>query len=167
MGAMARHAEVGLVGSGWIRLLGAGGAGTRGSLAGLDCTGTEGLPRDDAMVVAHDVVGGFFLVNGGGLPGERLEVLHLPADALEAERTGRRYGDWLRWLFDLDLDRFYEGLRWPGWEQEVAALGPDEGLAIYPFAWTEEGRDVAAAHRSPVPVTELWSVRLQAGGGLG
>lgn len=50
---------------------------------------------------------------------------------------------------------FYESLRWPGWESEVAVLRPDQGLSLYPFPFTQEGKDVSACARQAVPFTEL------------
>lgn len=45
--------------------------------------------------------------------------------------------------------------RWPGWQDEAAALHPDQGIAVYPFLCTAESRPVARAARRPVPFTEL------------
>lgn len=50
---------------------------------------------------------------------------------------------------------FYRELRWPGWEEEVAALSLDEGISVYPFLFTEEGRNIATAARKAVPFREL------------
>lgn len=161
MGAVARHAEGILVDHGWIRVLGAGGPDVRPTLAGLEGTRTDGLARDDGLLVAHDAIGGFFAVNGGGLPGERGETVFLSPRTLRWHPLEAGYEEWLRWLFDGDLADFYDGLRWDGWEREAAELTPGDGLHLYPPPWSEEGADVAAASRRAVPVTELWALAQQ------
>jgi hypothetical protein len=46
----------------------------------------------------------------------------------------------VRWALNGPLDRFYEGLRWPGWRREAAALSPGQGIFSYPPPWSAEGR---------------------------
>src|SRR5690348_16806462 len=79
LGAFALHTEMTFIAHGWLRLLGAGGPNTACSLRGLT---DEKLPLDLAtgLVVAFDVVGGFYAINGGGLPGEPGEVCYLAPD---------------------------------------------------------------------------------------
>ncbi|WP_144508350.1 DUF2625 family protein, partial [Bacillus thuringiensis] len=50
---------------------------------------------------------------------------------------------------------FYGSLRWRGWEAEVRSLRPREGISVYPFPFTAEGKDVAPASRRAVPFVEL------------
>ena len=58
-------------------------------------------------------------------------------DALEWEEMQFGYSGFLRWCLDGDLDLFYKGFRWAGWEREVAALPGDQGFMIYPFLAAE------------------------------
>jgi Protein of unknown function DUF2625 len=53
------------------------------------------------------------------------------------------------------VTQFYENLRWPGWEGEVAALSLDQGITTYPPLSTVEGRDLSVAARTPAPMTEV------------
>ena len=66
------------------------------------------------------------------------------------------HSEWVHWTLAGDLESFYAHLRWPGWEEESAALAPDQGLKIDPPPFTREGRSIAAASRTPAPMTELW-----------
>ena len=66
LGALALESGGILVDRGWLRLLGAGSERLNGSLLtwnGLGETGVEPL-LPNAMLVAHDAVGGFFAING-------------------------------------------------------------------------------------------------------
>lgn len=157
LGAVALHAAALLVDDGWLTVLGAGGEDRPLTLA--EPLG-PGEPPDPALgtIVAHDAVGGFFVLDDGSLAGERGEVVYLAPDTLEWERTELGYGAWLDWALTGPLDAFAAGLRWPSWREEVAALAPGTALHFAPPPWTAEGRDLAAASRSAVPVRELWSL---------
>src|SRR4051812_27597283 len=117
------------------------------------------LPRwrdrlDDRFVVGHDVVAGFYAVGR-----DDGEVRYLAPDSLEWEGTEMGHSAWVHWPLMGDTGGFYERLRWPGWEQQVAALGPDQGLTLDPPPFTAEGRPVADAARRPTAVTELWDLQ--------
>ena len=157
LGTFALHTEITLVDHGWIRILGAGGPDTGCSLLGLD---GDGLPLEltDGLVVAFDIVGGFFAVDGGGLGGERMEVRYLAPDTLEWEGTGRGQGDWIRWAFAADLEHYYAELRWNGWREEIADVATDRALHLFPPPFLREGKDVSAVSRRAVPVHELWGL---------
>ena len=106
---------------------------------------------DDELVVGHDVVAGFFTVD----PHEG-EVHYLGPDTLEWIGTEMGHSEWVHWTLAGDLEAFYTTLRWPGWEEESAALSHDQGLKIDPPPFTREGRSIAAASRKPAPMTKLW-----------
>src|SRR5262249_10224622 len=138
------------------RVLGAeGGELERGiaSWNGLD--GTAKL-IEDALLVAHDVVGGFFALNGGAFTGERGRVFYFAPDTLDWLDTELGYGDLLRWICAGDLERFYTDLRWPGWETEASKAPPDQGFHIFPPPFAKQGKPVEAAARRLAPMVELW-----------
>jgi len=105
MGALAYETGGLLVDHGWVRVLGAGcprlprGIDTWNGLAG----GTRKI--EGALLVADDAVGGFFALNGDGLPGPAGHVFYHAPDRLAWEDTAKGYSDWLNWLFLGDLVR--------------------------------------------------------------
>lgn len=158
LGAMALYTAGVAVDGGWVRLLGAGGEplgeGLRewNGLAG----GSPALPG--ALIVAHDVIGGFFVVNGGAFPGESGRVLYRAPRAWVELGVG--YTGFLRWLLDADLDRFYARLRWEGWRADLRALRPDQGWAFEPDlreqpTLTGEGA-IELRRREILPIRTLW-----------
>ena len=158
LGAIALETAGVLADHGWLRLLGAGGGELQGGLAswnGLDgervVNGIEG-----ALLVAHDAVGGFFALNDWAFEGEQGRVFYFAPDTLDWLDMEMGYSDLVQWVCAGDLDRFYEQLRWPGWEAEVSTASPDEGFHLYPPPFSKEGQPVEAAHRRVVPMTELW-----------
>lgn len=162
MGGLALEAAALSIDGGWVRVLAAGNDGIAGSLVtwnGLD-DGPSTPSVDKALIVGHDVLGGFFGVNGGAWTGELGSIFYFAPDTLRWQDLNMAYSSWLRWLFDGDLATFFEPNRWPDWESEVSALGPDDGLSVYPFLWAAGG-PIADRARARVPMSELWYANVE------
>jgi hypothetical protein len=142
LGALVVHTGGLSVDHGWLRVLGGPVL-----LAWSDRLG-------DGLVVGHDVVAGFYAVTR-----DEGEVRYLAPDSLDWEGTEMGHAAWVHWTLTGDLETYYENLRWPGWEAEIAALAPDQGLTLYPPPFTREGRPVANATRGVTPMAELWDVQ--------
>jgi hypothetical protein len=159
MGAIAYETGGLLVDRGWLRILGAGCPRLSRGLADWNRLGEDpSEPRiEGALLVGDDVVGGFFAVNGGRFEGTRGNVFYLAPDTLAWEDLNYSYSDWVHWVCTGDLEKFYENVRWPGWEKEVSALDGTHGISIYPFLWAE-GPPVQERNRGAVPLEELWNL---------
>lgn len=164
LGSVAPESGGVLVDGGWLRVHGGGCA----DLPALDrVNGMDGMDGDDGavrparLVVAHDVLGGVFALNGpepesSGYPGAPGEMVYFAPDNLEWETLGAGYSGWWEWLLAGHLTEFYEGLLWPGWRAETADLHPSKGVTVYPFLWSAQAQaDLAATTRGPAPVSEL------------
>jgi hypothetical protein len=159
MGAIVYETGGLLVDSGWVRILGSGHPRLPRSLPGWN-EGRTLLGRGHAppfLLVGDDVLGGLFAVNGGGLGLTRGNVFYFTPDSLEWEDLDRGYSEFIRWCLCGDLAFFYEGTRWPGWENDVAVLGGDQAYSIYPPLWAQ-GPPVQERDRRPVPLAELYSL---------
>jgi hypothetical protein len=77
------------------------------------------------------------------------------------------YAGWLYAVLAGSITRFYDTLRWPGWEAEVQAVGLDQGIHTFPPPSTVEGKDLAAVSRRAVPMTELVAFHLDTARQLG
>lgn len=151
LGALAGECGGLLVDNGWLRVLAAGTP----ALPGLhQATSIDGAPPP-WLDVAWDVLGGRFAINGGGLDAEQGEVCYWGPDTLDWIGIGGGHSRFVGWALEGGLTDFYESLRWDGWEREVADLGPDQGLSVYPPPFTREGRAIEAGSRRPVPIAEL------------
>ena len=154
LGALAWGCGVIAIDFGWVRLLGAG-VGTLPGLHIETLNDVAGSRSFEGIVAAVDILGGRFAVHGGGLkevaPGE---VLYFAPDTLEWMPTGMGHAALVEFLLSDRLDVFYADLRWAGWEGEVRGVPLDQGLAAYPFPWTQEGRGPGVS-RSAVPLAEL------------
>ncbi len=158
LGAFALETGGILVDLGWLRLLGSGHARLPDTL--LTWNGlTEpvtGPPLEGGFVVAVDVLGGVFALNGGGL-GPATGIHYFAPDRLRWEALECSHLAFVEWALMGDLARFYASVRWPGWQHEVAALASAQGISVYPFLWAS-GTPVAERSRRAVPLVELWSV---------
>lgn len=160
MGAIAYGSGGLFVDDGWIRLLGGGhprlprDIGTWNFPKGFD----QPQRLAGAMLIADDVLGGFFAVNGGAFDGPLGNVFYLPPDSLQWEDLERGYRDFLEFLFVGDLAKFYDGQRWDGWPKELETLPGDRAYAIYPFLWSKEGGTINQRRRKDVPIEELWNL---------
>ena len=82
-------------------------------------------------------------------------MCYFAPDELAWWPMGMGHSDFVMWSFSNGLERFNLHLRWDGWEQEVAILDLDQGISVYPFPFTAEGKDLAKVLRRPAPIAEL------------
>jgi len=169
MGAIVHHTGGLLVDHGWLRVLGAGHPRLNRSLPGWN---HGRVPFDSAgrpalLLIADDVLGGHFAVNGGALGDDLGKVHYLAPDTLKWENLGVGYTGWLTWALSAGLAKFYGDLRWPGWEDEVEPLTGNTVLSVLPFLWAA-GPPIGERARRPIPVAEgfdlLMEMRQQIGG---
>lgn len=162
MGAIAFESGGILIDQGWLRILGSGADKICGNLLYWNGLGQVHIeePLKGAMVVAYDVVGGFFAINGGAFLGEIGDVFYLAPDTLEWEDMQTGYSGFIQWVSSGNLAFFYKTTRWDGWETDIKKLSVKQGMSFYPPLWTV--RDVGRSKsRKPVPLTELWGLHRQ------
>ena len=155
LGALALHTGGLLVDHGWLRILGGG----RGPLNLCIANGVDRPPDEPPghVLVAFDVLGGKFAINGGALPGSPGEVSYFAPDDLAWLPLEMKFSEFVLWALTDRLAMFYEHLRWPGWEAEIASLALDQGLSLVPPPFTTEGSDLSKVSRRPIPIVELMS----------
>ncbi|HEY0926406.1 DUF2625 family protein [Brevundimonas sp.] len=140
LGAMAYETGGVSVADGLLRLL---GSGSGRSL--LRTAEAVGRPLDgqypDVLVVADDVLGGLFALNGGrfGAAGQG-EVFHLAADDTVWVPLGVGHTDFVSWCLTGDLAQLYGPLA--DLPEYTALPRPafDETFSFYPFLWTREAK---------------------------
>lgn len=149
LGAVVANAGGLLVDHGWLRVLGSGHRG-------LPDVHSESAPGSGRVVVGYDVLGGQYAWLGTG-PGSRPTIHYFGPDDLGWLDLEQGYAEWLNAVLAGSLTRFYETLRWPGWETEVAALALDEGISAWPPPFSKEGSDLATVSRKAVPLAQAVS----------
>lgn len=123
----------------WIRLYGSGE---------VNVIARNELYPFEEFVVGEDILGGLYVYLENG------NIGYFAPDCLELEDMEIRYSQFLYWCLHGDTDTFYLDYRWKGWQQEVAKLGYDEGVAFYPFLWAE-AESLESRMRKVVPINEM------------
>ena len=141
-----------LVDGGWLRLLGSGSPLLSRSLTEWNRDKPAGC-----LLVADDVIGGFYALNTGAFGPDSLgKVYYFAPESLEWQALDKTYSTFLLFCFSDALADFYADVRWPGWQQDVRALTGDQGFMFFPFLFLREGKNVATNKRDAVPIAQLW-----------
>ncbi len=170
LGSLVLNSGGMVVDGGWVRVFGGGSGSDDRDLPSLAQVNRFPADFDPAwspsagLVVGHDVLGGVFALNGhdpaaAGRPGVPGQMAYFAPDTLSWEEMEMGHSAWLSWLLSGRLKTFYDGLRWPGWREDVAILKFTQGITVYPFLWSKEAHaDLAATSRRPVPMREVLGV---------
>jgi hypothetical protein len=153
MGAIAYNTAGIFIDNGWLRVLGAGGHfRLQRSLPGWNKGKSDGF-----YLIADDIIGGYFAINGGSLNGELGLVSYFAPDTLQWEPCNFGYSQFLVWAMSENLGKFYESLRWNSWTIETTSINGDQAISVYPFLCAE-GPPIGERDRRPIPISELYSL---------
>ena len=156
MGAIAYETGGILIDHGWLRILGSGHPKLPRNIVDWSIGRAVGH-----LLVADDVIGGFFSVNGGALGDDLGSMYYWAPDTLNWEAMGLGYSDFLRWALSDKLAIFYKDLRWLGWETDVEKAGGDQCYTFYPFLWTKEG-SIESSSRKLIAISEQFAFNVNA-----
>ena len=151
-----------VVDNGWIRILGSGNIKFNRTLPDWNKgkSFNEFGEAPQFLLIADDAIGGFFLLNGGGLGKDLGKIYYFSSDNLAYEPLDLTYSGFLNFCFNNDLDEFYKGYRWTNWKEEVSKLPGDMVFNFFPSLWTKEGKDFNKNSRKVVPVEEQYSLNI-------
>jgi hypothetical protein len=151
-----------LVDNGWIRILGSGSSKLNRALPDWN----KGKAFEEFgqpipyLLVADDVIGGFFILNGGGLGKDIGKIYYLSPDNLEYEPLNLSYTEFLNFCFNNNLNEFYKGYRWSNWVKDVSNLSGDIVYNFFPPLWTKEGKEFNKNSRKEVPIEEQYFLNM-------
>jgi len=145
--------------NGWIRILGSGNDKLKRNLMNWNKGRSFSSYGEKPLflLVADDVAGGFFAINGGSLGKDLGNIYYLAPDTLDWESLNMGYSDFINFCLNGDLNKFYNNLRWPNWQSDIKTLTGDQVFSFYPFLWTKEGRDISHTSKKIIPVEEAYS----------
>lgn len=150
-----------LVDCGWLRILGSGHPRLPRPIHRWNAEAVKAFGEDPGLLlVADDVMGGFFALDGGGLGAGDGSVYYHSPDSLSWEPMKVPYSKFLSWALHAELTQFYESMRWKGWQSEAQRINGGQSLSTYPPLWTKEGKDIARTSRKAVPVNEVFMLNL-------
>ncbi|WP_157667663.1 DUF2625 family protein [Comamonas serinivorans] len=148
---------------GRLRLLGSGGDAAR-SLLGVNIAlglRLEAASPPGLLVVADDVLGGMFALNGGALGADHLgHVFWLPPDEMAWCDLEVGHSAFVSWCLTGEWDALYASVQAPAAAAALAQPAPafDQSWSFAPWLWTAEGQ--AAADARVVPANEVLGLRL-------
>ena len=143
-----------LVDHGWMRVLGSGHPRLTRSVPGWNSL----MSSSGYYLVADDVIGGFFALDGGSLGFETGEIAYFAPDTLAWEGTGLQYSGFISWCLSGKLAEYYKDCRWTGWEHEIAIVEGSRALSIVPPLFTK-GPPIGERQRRAVPIEEVWGLQ--------
>ena len=161
MGAIIYETGGIFVDHGWLRILGSGHPRLPRSLPAWNFKRSFSVLGQPPpfLLVADDVIGGFFAVDGGGLGLEHGKVCYFAPGTLAWESTHLGYSEFIVWCLRGDLAKYYEDVRWLGWQDEARAVRGDQALSIYPFL-SCAGPPISERSRRPVSISEIYDLHV-------
>ena len=163
MGAILYETGGILINGGWIRLLGSGCERLdRGMFQWNKGKTFENYGEPPAyLLVADDILGGLFAINGGAFGQEGLgQMYYLAPDTLSWEPMNCGYSEFVSWTLGGDIHMFYEPFYWDGWQEEVSKLNGNQVFSFFPFLWPKEGQQIEAVSRKVVPIEESYRLTM-------
>ncbi|MEL0653316.1 DUF2625 domain-containing protein [Algibacter sp. TI.3.09] len=162
MGAVIYETGGILISKGWLRILGSGSEKLDRGLSEWNKGKTfENYGEQPShLLIADDIIGGYFAINTGGIGTEIGKIYYLPQYTLEWECLDIGYSDFLYWTLTGNLDKFYELFQWENWERDIQQGNGNQVFSFVPFLWTKEGKDIEKVNRKLVPIEENYSLTL-------
>ena len=90
------------------------------------------------LLVADDILGGFFAINGDAFDGKSGNVFYCALDSGEFEDMQLGYSQFLYWVLCGDISKFCELYRWERWRDNVSKFSLDRVMfALPPILWQD------------------------------
>jgi hypothetical protein len=161
MGAILYETGGIIVDDGWLRILGSGHPRLPRSLSEWNFKRSFSVAGQPPpfLLIADDVIGGFFAVDGGGLGLEPGKVCYFAPGTLAWESTHLGYSEFLVWCFRGDLVNYYGDVRWPRWQEETRQVRGDQAFSIYPFL-SCSGPPIAERSRRVSSIAEIYDLHV-------
>ena len=163
MGAIIYETGGILIDGGWIRLLGSGCERLdRGMFQWNKGKTFENYGEPPAfLLVADDILGGLFAINGGAFGQEGLgQMYYLAPDTLSWEPMNCGYSEFVSWTLGGDIHMFYKPFYWNGWQEEVFKLNGNQVFSFFPFLCTKEGQQIEKVSRKVVSMEESYRLTM-------
>ena len=163
MGAIIYETGGILIDGGWIRLLGSGCERLdRGMFQWNKGKTFENYGEPPAfLLVADDILGGLFAINGGAFGQEGLgQMYYLAPDTLSWEPMNCGYSEFVSWTLGGDIHMFYKPFYWDGWQEEVSKLNGNQVFSFFPFLYTKEGQQIEKVSRKVVSMEESYRLTM-------
>lgn len=123
-----------LIHHGWLRILGSGSFKLPRGLMDWNFSKSfnQSGEKPRYLLVADDVIGGYFALNGGEL-GEHLgKIYYFSPKDHHWHSLSFTYTEFLLWALNGDIEAFYQGLFWQSWQADVKQLDGNQLFVFNP-----------------------------------
>ena len=123
-----------VIDGGWLRVLGSGCERMKRGIYGFNLgkSFSKAGQMPSYLLVADDVLGGFFAINGGTFRGKAGNIFYYAPDSGKWEDTQLGYSQFLYWALCGDISKSYELYRWDGWRDDVSKFSLDKVMFAMP-----------------------------------
>ncbi|MDD5150314.1 MAG: DUF2625 family protein [Flavobacterium sp.] len=160
MGAVIYETGGIIIEDGIIRILGSGNIKLNRGM--MEWNRDKSFTKDENpkfLLIADDIFGGFFAINGGFLSSDNLgKVFYLSPDTLKWENLDLSYSDFLLFCFSKKINEFYSNFKWKTFDKDFTKTDFDKSFSFYPYLFTKEGKEIDKVTKKLVPVFELWTM---------
>lgn len=109
------------------------------------------------LLVADDVLGGFFAINNGAFEKDNIgKVFYFAPDNVKWQSLDLSYSEFIQFCFSGDLNKFYDGFKWKNYEKDLSDIDGNSAFTFFPYLCTKEGSDINKVSKKIVPVNEVW-----------
>lgn len=163
MGAIVYETGGLLIDHGWIRILGSGSEQIKRTLPDWNKGKTFSEFGEPApyLLVADDMLGGLFAINGGMLGQDAGNMYYFAPESLKWLPMNIGYSQFLLFCFETDMNEFYAGLRWQNWQEDAKDFPADYAYNFMPFLWTKEGADINTVSRKAITIEEVYNFNME------
>ena len=158
IGAVVYHTGGIIVDNGWIRIFGSGSDKFKRTLQTWNANKNKGKAF---KLIADDAIGGHFALNYGEFGSDTGSVYYFSPKTLKNKSLNMDYGQFLKFCFQGNLDKFYTGMRWKTWRADVANLNTDSSFLFLPFLWNGNARNLDASVRKIIPAEQKYMLTQQ------
>jgi len=152
-----------LIDKGWLRILGSGhseklprGIGTWNKGKTFKTHAMEA----PFILIADDVLGGFFAINGGEWDVDLGHIYYLAPDRIMWEQLHLTYTQFIQYCLFGDLEEFYGDLRWEDWEKDMEKIRGDQAFSCMPPIWSEDVIVMEELDKRPIYIDEIYALRI-------
>lgn len=144
MGAVIYETGGILIHYGWLRILGSGSFKLPRGLMDWNFGKAFNKSGDKPkyLLVADDVIGGYFALNGGTLGNQLGKIYYFSPKDLTWHNLNFTYGEFLVWALNGHVEAFYQGMYWDNWQADVKELDGNQIFAFTPELTEEKTLDI-------------------------
>ena len=143
-----------LIHHGWLRILGSGSFKLARGLMDWNFSKSfsQSGEKPKYLLVADDVIGGYFALNGGSLGKNLGKIYYFSPKDLSWHDLNFTYTEFLSWGLNGDIDAFYQDLFWQNWQEDIKQLDGNQLFVFMPDLSEDKSTPIDARQKREVNI---------------